>query len=162
MARSTDIKVLATNRKAYHDYSIDQEYEAGIALTGTEIKSVRAGQVNLRDSYVQIRGGDAWLIGAHISAYDPASRENHEPRRDRRLLLHKREIARLFSHVQEKGFTIVPLRLYLKGNKAKVEIALAKGKRTYDKRDAIAERDADRQVERELSDARRGRRDFDE
>ncbi len=156
MVRSTEIKALATNRKAYHDYTIDQEYEAGIALTGTEIKSVRAGQVNLRDSYVQIRDGDAWLMGVHIAAYDPASRENHEPRRDRRLLLHKREIARLATHVQEKGFTIVPLRIYLKGNKAKVEIALAKGKRLYDKKDAIAERDSERQVQRELSEARRG------
>jgi len=162
MARSTDIKVVATNRKAYHDYSIDQEYEAGIALTGTEIKSVRAGQVNLRDSYVQIRNGEAWLVGTHIAAYDPASRENHDPRRDRRLLLHKRELAKLATHVQEKGFTIVPLRVYLKGNKAKVEIALAKGKRLYDKRNAIAERDAERQVEREMSDARRGRLRDDE
>jgi len=162
MARSSEVKVVATNRKAYHDYSIDQEYEAGIALMGTEIKSVRAGQVNLRDSFVQIRAGEAWLVGAHIAAYDPASRENHEPRRDRRLLLHKRELARLASHVQEKGYTIVPLRMYIKGNKAKLEIALAKGKRLYDKRDAIAQRDAQRQVERELREARRGRSADDE
>lgn len=158
MARSSELKVIATNRKAYHDYSIDEEFEAGIALTGTEIKSVRAGQVSLRDSFVQIRDGDAWLVGTHIAPYDPASRENHDPRRDRRLLLHKRELARLATHVTEKGFTIIPLRLYFKGNKAKVEIALAKGKRLYDKRDAIADRDAQRQVEHELREARRGGR----
>lgn len=159
MARSKEIKVIATNRKAYHDYHIDQEYEAGIALTGTEIKSVRAGRVNLRDSYVQIRQGEAWLVNAHIAPYDRAARDNHDPKRDRRLLLHKLEIARLASKVQEKGFTIVPLRMYLKGNKAKLEIALAKGKRLYDKREAIAERDSQRRVERELRESRRGRWD---
>jgi len=161
MAKKDQIKVIATNRKAYHDYHIDDEYEAGLALTGTEIKSVRAGQVNLRDSYVQIRNGEAWLINTHIAPYDRASYENHDPRRERRLLLHKREILRLGSKVLEKGFTIIPLKIYLKGNKAKVEIALAKGKRLYDKREAIAARDSQRQVERELREARRGRA-FDE
>jgi SsrA-binding protein len=162
MPKSDDVKVVATNRKAYHDYAIDQEYEAGIALTGTEIKSVRAGQVNLRDSYVQIRNGEAWLMNVHIAAYNPASRENHEPRRDRRLLLHRVELRRLDNRVQEKGFTIVPLRMYIKGNKAKVAIALARGKKSYDKREAIADRDAERQVQRELHDASRGsRRDDD-
>jgi SsrA-binding protein len=159
MARSEEIKVLATNRKAYHDYTIDQVYEAGIALTGTEIKSVRAGQMNLRDSFVQIREGDAWLIGAHIAPYDQAARQNHDPQRERRLLLHKRELARLATHVQEKGFTIVLLRVYLKGRLAKIEIALAKGKRMYDKRESIARRDAARQIEREAREARRSRPD---
>jgi SsrA-binding protein len=155
MAGKNENKQVASNRKAYHDYHIEQEYEAGIALAGTEIKSVRAGQVNLRDGYVQLRDGEAWLMNVHIAPYDHASRENHEPRRDRKLLLHKREIARLFSKVQEKGFTIVPLRVYFKGNKAKVEIALARGKRQYDKRDAIAERDSERQMQREWRESRR-------
>lgn len=150
-----EIKAVASNRKAYHDYHIDQDYEAGIALVGTEIKSVRAGQVNLRDGYVQIREGEAWLMNVHIAPYDHANRENHEPRRDRKLLLHKREIARLQSKVQEKGFTIVPLRVYIKGNKAKVEIALARGKRQYDKRAAIASRDSERHIQREFRESRR-------
>lgn len=157
MTKEQDLRVVATNRKAYHDYSIEQQYEAGIALTGTEIKSVRGGLLNLRDSYVQIAQGEAWLINAHISPYDHAARDNHDPRRNRRLLLHKREILRLSRMVQEKGFTIVPLRVYLKGNKAKVEIALARGKRLYDKREAIADRDSRRQVERELRERQRDR-----
>jgi SsrA-binding protein len=157
VTKEQDLKVVATNRKAYHDYSIEQQYEAGIALTGTEIKSVRSGLVNLRDSYVQVAAGQAWLINAHIAPYDHASWDNHDPRRDRRLLLHKKEILKLNRLVQEKGFTIVPLRMYLKGNKAKVEIALARGKRLYDKREAIADRDSRRQVERELRDRQRER-----
>ena len=155
MVYETGIKVVASNRKAYHDYHIDQKYEAGIVLAGTEIKSVRAGQINLRDSYVQIRNGEAWLMSAHIAPYDHAARENHEPRRPRKLLLHKREITRLASKAQEKGFTIIPLRIYLKGNRAKVEIALAKGKRQYDKREAIAKRDSERHMQREWRESRR-------
>lgn len=146
----SEIKVVATNRKAYHDYFLHDTYEAGIALTGTEIKSVRAGRVNLRDSYVQIRNGEAWLMNVHIAPYAQGSRENPDPRRDRKLLLHSREIARLQSAVQEKGFTIVPLRLYLKNNRAKVEIALARGKKLYDKREAMAKREAERMIDREL------------
>lgn len=157
MAHDTGIKVVASNRKAYHDYHIDQKYEAGVVLVGTEIKSVRAGQINLRDSYVQIRNGEAWLMNTHIAPYDHAARENHEPRRSRKLLLHKREIARLAGKTQEKGFTIIPLRIYLKGNKAKVEIALAKGKRQYDKREAIAKRDSERHMQREWRESRRER-----
>lgn len=153
------IRVIATNRKAYHDYHLEQTFEAGIALTGSEIKSVRAGRVNLRDSFVQIRNGEAWLVDAHIAQYEQASRDNHEPKRDRKLLLHKQEIARLASRVQEKGYTIVPLRMYLKGNRAKVEIALARGKRLYDKREAIAKRDSEREMEREWREATR-RRDW--
>lgn len=153
------IRVIATNRKAYHDYHLEQTFEAGIALTGSEIKSVRAGRVNLRDSFVQIRNGEAWLVDAHIAQYEQASRENHEPKRDRKLLLHKQEIARLAGRVQEKGYTIVPLRMYLKGNLAKVEIALARGKRLYDKREAIAKRDSEREMEREWREATR-RRDW--
>ncbi|MBM4428899.1 MAG: SsrA-binding protein SmpB [Chloroflexi bacterium] len=143
-------KVLATNRKAYHDYTLYDTYEAGIALTGTEIKSVRAGRANLRDSYVQIRSGQAWLMNVHVSPYLAGSRENPDPRRDRKLLLHRREIVRLQSAVQEKGLTIVALRLYLKNNRAKVEIALARGKKLYDKREALAKKETQRLLQQEL------------
>jgi SsrA-binding protein len=149
------MKTVARNRKAYHDYFLYDTYEAGIVLTGTEIKSVRAGRVNLRESYVQIRNGEAWLVNMHISPYAAGSRENPDPRRDRKLLLHLRQIYRLQSTVQEKGLTIVPLRLYLKSNRAKVEIALAKGKKLYDKRDAIAEKEARRRIDREIKSQRR-------
>ena len=141
-------KVLATNRKAYHDYHIEETYETGIALTGTEIKSVRAGSVNLRDSYAQVRNGELWLMNVHIAPYEPASRQNADPYRDRKLLMHRKEILRLFGRVQEKGFTLIPLRMYLKKNRAKLEIGLARGKRQYDKREAISKRDAAREMER--------------
>jgi SsrA-binding protein len=150
-----NIKTIATNRKAYHDYFLDDAQEAGIALTGTEIKSVREGRVNLRDSYVQIKGGQAWLVNAHIAPYSAGSRENPNPRRDRKLLLHKGQIYRLQAAVQEKGLTIVALRLYLKDNRAKVEIALARGKKLYDKRETIARKEAQRLVEREMKERRR-------
>ncbi len=146
----TEGKVLATNRKAYHDYHIEETYEAGIALTGTEIKSVRAGSVNLRDSYAQVKNGELWLLNTHIAPYEPASRQNADPYRDRKLLMHRHEIMRLAGRVQEKGYTLVPLRLYLKKNRVKVEIGLARGKRQYDKRDAISKRDAAREMERAL------------
>jgi len=149
-------KVLATNRKAYHDYHIEETHEAGIVLTGTEIKSVRAGSVNLRDSYAQVRSGEMWLTNAHIAPYEPASRQNVNPYRDRKLLMHRKEILRLFGHVQEKGLTLIPLRVYLKKNKAKVEIGLARGKRQYDKREAIAKRDSAREIDRAVK--ARGRR----
>lgn len=148
-------RVIATNRKAYHDYTIGESIEAGIVLVGSEIKSVRAGRVNLRDSYVTLRNGEAWLVGTHIAGYDQASYQDHNPLRDRKLLLHRREILRLRQRSEQKGYTIVPLRLYLKDNRAKVEIGLAKGKREYDKREAIADRDAERAMQRELKDALR-------
>lgn len=144
------VKVIARNKKAYHDYHIIDTIEAGMVLTGTEIKSIRLGRVNLRDAYVLIRDGEAWLINAHIAPYPFGNRENHEPRRERKLLLHRREIARFLAKVNERGYTIVPLRLYLRHNKAKIEIALVKGKRLYDKREAIARRDADRDLQRTL------------
>ena len=152
MAKKTNEneKVVATNKKATHDYFIENRYEAGLALRGSEIKSVRAGQVNLRESYVRHERGELWLIGAHIAAYNPASRENHDPVRPRKLLLHKKEIARLSESVQQKGLTIVPLRMYLAEGRAKLEIALAKGKRNYDKRETIAKRDSARDVERAI------------
>ncbi len=145
-------KTIVTNRKARHDYFIDETYEAGIVLTGTEIKSVRAGRVNLRDSYVQVKDGELWLVDTHIGPYKEAGRGGHEPKRPRKLLMHRREINRLQGKVQEKGYTIVPLRLYFKDNKlAKVEISLARGKKLYDKREAIRKRDIQREVERELA-----------
>jgi SsrA-binding protein len=147
-----ELKQIASNRKALHDYTIEDTYEAGIALTGTEIKSVRAGRVNLRDGFVQIRDGEAWLLNVHISPYDFGNRENHEPRRERKLLLHRREIRKLQSKVSERGWTIVALRMYLKAGLAKIEIGLARGKRLYDKRDAVAERDMNRDLERATKD----------
>jgi len=150
----TEQRILASNRKAYHDYFLDDAQEAGMVLTGTEIKSVREGKLNLRDSYVQIRGGQAFLMNAHISPYSQGNRANPDPKRDRKLLLHEREIRRLQAAVQEKGLTIVPLRVYLKNNRAKVEIALARGKKLYDKREAIAKRDVDREVRAELKSRR--------
>ena len=150
MARRSegDSKQVATNRKALHDYFLEDTFEAGVALTGTEIKSVRAARVNLGDGFVQIRNGEAWLINVHISPYDFGNRENHEPRRERKLLLHRQEIRKLQSKVSERGWTIVPLRMYLKHGLAKIEIALVRGKRLYDKRDSVAERDAERELRR--------------
>jgi SsrA-binding protein len=149
------IKVVATNRKAYHQYQFHDTYEAGLVLMGSEIKSIRAGRVSLQEGFVLFEGGEAWLVNVHIAQYDPASRQNHEPRRRRKLLLHRREIDRLQSHAQEKGYTVVPTKLYLKDGRAKVEIALARGKKLYDKRQTIAKRDAKRQVERALKERHR-------
>ena len=148
-------KVLATNRKASHDYHIEETYETGVALTGTEIKSVRAGSVNLRDSYAQVKNGELWLLNVHIAPYEPASRQNVDPYRDRKLLMHRKEILRLFGRVQEKGLTLVPLRMYLKKNRAKLEIGLARGKRQYDKREAISKRESNREIQRAVKE--RGR-----
>ena len=150
-------RVVATNRKAARDFHLEDRHEAGLALTGTEIKSVRAGRVSLSEGYVQVRGDELWLINVHIAPYDPSGRYGHEPRRPRKLLLHRREITRLANRVRERGYTIVPTRLYLKDQWAKVEIALARGKRKYDKRKAIAKRDASRDVERALKDRKRSR-----
>ena len=144
------IKVVAQNRRATHDYFVEDRYDAGLALKGSEIKSIRAGRVNLREAYVRAEGGEVFLLNAHIALYDPAAGQNHEPLRARKLLLHKREIAKLVEKVQQKGYTIVPLKMYLFKGRAKVEIALAKGKRQYDKRQAIAERDSQREIARVL------------
>lgn len=150
------IKVVATNRKARHDYIIEDTFEAGIALLGSEIKSIRAGQVNLRDSYATIRDGEVWLLNAHISAYQQASYQNHEPRRERKLLMHRREINRLTGKLQEKGLTLVPLRIYLKNSRAKVELGLARGKKTFDKRQTLREKSDRRQIERALGRRQKG------
>ena len=151
------IKVIATNRKARHDYLIEDTIEAGLVLTGSEIKSIRAGQVNLRDSYATVRDGEIWLINMHIAPYKQASFQNHEPRRDRKLLLHGREINRLTGKLQEKGLTLVPLQLYLKNSWAKVQLGLARGKKMYDKRQALRERDDRRQIARALGRWEKGK-----
>ena len=158
MAKAADdgTKLVASNRKASHDYFLEDRLEAGIALMGSEIKSVRAGKVQLREAYVDVKSGQAYLLNAHISPYDPASRDNHDPLRERRLLLHKKEIAKLLEKTQQKGYTIVPTRMYLLKGRAKVEIALAKGKRDYDKRQVIAERDSKREIERHLGRLQKG------
>lgn len=142
------IKTVATNRKAYHNYHIGESIEAGIALTGSEIKSVRSGRVSLSDAYVRPEGGELWLLHAYIARYEASSYMSHEPTRPRKLLLHRKEIDNLSSKVAEKGLTLVATRLYLKGSIAKVEIALAKGKKLYDKRESISRREMDRELAR--------------
>jgi SsrA-binding protein len=142
----------AVNRRAYHDYFIDEKLEAGIVLTGTEVKSVRNGRTNLRDGFVRIDGREAWLENVHISPLAEASVMNHEPMRPRKLLMHRREIASLIGKVRQKGYTLIPLRVYFARNRAKVEVGLARGKKQYDKREAIAERDAKREIARAMRD----------
>ena len=142
------IKTVATNRKAFHNYHIGDGIEAGIVLTGSEIKSVRSGRVSLGDAYVRPEGGELWLLNAHIARYDASSYLSHEPKRPRKLLLHRKEIDNLASKVAEKGLTLVPTRLYIKDSIAKVEIALAKGKKLYDKRESISRREVDRELAR--------------
>lgn len=151
-ANSGGVKVLAANRKARHDYNIEETLEAGIVLTGTEIKAIRTGRANLQDSFAQIRNDEVWLVGAHISPYAHGNRENHEPRRDRKLLLHRREIDRLASRVQEKGWTLVPLDIHLRNGRAKVQLGIARGKKQYDKRETIAKRDLDRELRRAVKE----------
>jgi SsrA-binding protein len=148
-------KTIATNRKAYHDYHILDKFEAGIVLTGTEIKSIRAGRVNLGQAFVKPEGGEIWLINAHIARYEAGSYMSHEPTRTRKLLLNRKEIRNLIAKTSEKGSTLVPLSLYLKGHIAKVEIALAKGKKQYDKREMIQQRDAEREMDRTIKSRRR-------
>jgi SsrA-binding protein len=142
------VKEIATNRRAFHDYFIDEQFEAGLVLTGTEVKSLRAGKANLRDGFVRVDGNEVWLENVHISPYTQGGYVNHEPMRPRKLLLHRREIASLIGKVRQKGYTLIPLRMYFAGNHAKVELGLARGKRQYDKRAALAEADAKREMER--------------
>jgi len=151
------IKIVATNRKAYHNYLLSEPIEAGIALTGTEIKSIREGHASIADAYIRPEAGELWLVGAHIARYDPGSYMSHEPMRSRKLLLHRREITEYVSRMKEKGFTLVPVKLYIKGGLAKVEIALGRGKKLYDKREAIAKSDTDREIERAIKNRRLGR-----
>ena len=150
MATPTGTKVIAENRRARHDYHLLERVEAGIALTGTEVKSLRQGHANIQRAFADVRGGEVYLVGAHISEYAQGNLANHDPDRARKLLLHREEIASLFGKVQERGLTLIPTRLYFKDGRAKVELALARGKEGRDKRRDIAERDAQRQIERAL------------
>jgi SsrA-binding protein len=145
---------VAVNRRARHDYAVEDTLEAGLVLTGTEIKSIRAGRANLAEAYARIERGEAWLIGAHIAPYEQGNRNNHEPTRTRKLLLHRDQIAELVGKTQAKGFTLVPLRLYIRNGMAKLELGIARGKKAHDKRRSIAERDMRRELEREGKEAR--------
>ena len=144
--------MIAQNKKAYHDYFVDEKYEAGIALFGTEVKSVRAGTVNLKDSYCTVRNGELFALGIHISPYEKGNIFNREPLREKKLLMHKKEILKLFNLVAQKGYTLVPLSLYFSGSRVKVEVGLCRGKKLYDKRDADAKRQADRDIDRHMKD----------
>lgn len=155
-SRNADDRAVATNRRARHDYHILETLEAGLVLRGTEVKSLRAGLVNFKDSYVTMRNGEAWLLGCHISPYSHGSDANHPPERDRKLLLHGREIARLTGKIAERGLTLVPLRLYFKKGRAKLEIGLARGKKLHDKRSALREREVRREMDQAARAARRG------
>lgn len=147
---SEEIKIVANNRKAGFEYFLLEHFEAGLALQGSEIKSIRAGQMSLAEAYVDIRDGEAWLVESHVAPYEQANRFNHDPKRPRRLLLHKKELRKLWDFVRQKGVTIVPVKVYLKNGRAKIEIALAKGKKLHDKRDSIAKRDQERELQRSL------------
>ncbi|MCX5805647.1 MAG: SsrA-binding protein SmpB [Proteobacteria bacterium] len=145
------MKTICTNRKAYHEFHIEDKFETGLVLTGTEVKSLREGKANLKDSYAKIKDGELFLVNAHISPYSCGNIYNHEPKRERKLLLHKREISKLFGKVKERGFTLVPLSMYFNNrNMVKLELALAKGKTLYDKRESIKRKDEKRVAEREL------------
>jgi SsrA-binding protein len=149
------IKVIAQNRKARHDYFVEETIEAGIVLAGTEVKSIRLGKVNLRDSYADVRNGEVFVNNMHISPYEKGNISNKDPMRSRKLLLHKREINRLLGYVQQKGLTLIPLRVYLKGDLVKLELAVARGKKQYDRRQDIARRDAQRAMDRAFRESQR-------
>ena len=148
-------KIVTQNKKAYHDYFVDDKYEAGIALFGTEVKSIRQGSINLKDSYCSVKNGELFVVGMHISPYEKGNIFNREPLRDRKLLMHKREIMKLGGLVTQKGYTLVPLSLYFSGKNVKVEIGLCRGKKLYDKRDSLAEKQADREMDRRMKDSSR-------
>jgi SsrA-binding protein len=150
MAKGVGEKLIAENRRARHDYQFLERVEAGLVLTGTEAKSLRDGRASLQQAYAEVRDGEAWLVGAHISVYEQGNRENHDPDRDRKLLLHRKEVDSLAGKVRERGFTLVPTKLYWRNGRAKVELALARGKELHDKRRDIARRDAQRDIERAL------------
>ena len=155
-AKASGDRAIATNRRARHEYEILETVEAGLVLRGTEVKSLRDGLVNFKDSYASVRNGEGWLLGCHINPYSHGTDANHDPERDRKLLLHKREVARLGGKISEKGLTLVPLRLYFKGGRAKVEIGLARGKKLHDKRSALREREVRREMDKEARGAQRG------
>ena len=148
-------KIIAQNKKAWHDYFVDEKYEAGIALFGTEVKSVRAGQVNLKDSYCSVKDGELFVLGMHISPYEKGNIFNREPRRERKLLMHKREIMKINGMLTQKGYTLVPLSLYFSGKNVKVELGLCRGKKLYDKRDSIAEKEVNREIDRKMKEFNR-------
>ena len=145
-------KIISQNKKAYHDYFVEEKYEAGIELCGTEVKSIRAGNVNLKDSYCDIKDGEIFVVGMHVSPYEHGNIFNRDPLRKRRLLMHKREILKLHGHVAQKGMSLIPLSLYFSGSNVKVEVGLGRGKKLYDQRDSIAKRDADREIDRKMKD----------
>ena len=147
------IKIAAQNKKAYHDYFVEEKYEAGIELFGTEVKSIRAGSVNLKDSYCDVKDGELFVIGMHVSPYEHGNIFNRDPLRRRRLLMHKREIMKLHGLVAQKGMSLIPLSLYFKNSHVKVELGLCRGKKMYDKRDSIAERDANREIDRKMKES---------
>ena len=153
--KQTGKKEICANRKAFHEYFVLERYEAGIELAGTEVKSIRAGQVNLKDSFCTVKDGQMTLHGMHVSPYEKGNIFNREPRRPRRLLMHKREILRLFAKIKQDGYTLIPLSLYFKGPRVKVEVGLCKGKKLYDKREAAAKKDAKREMDRALKTQRR-------
>ncbi len=148
-------KIIAQNKKAWHDYFVDEKYEAGIALFGTEVKSVRAGQVNLKDSYCSVKNGELFVLGMHISPYEKGNIFNREPRRERKLLMHKREIMKINGMLTQKGYTLVPLSLYFSGKNVKVELGLCRGKKLYDKRDSIAQKEVNREIDRKMKEFNR-------
>ncbi len=149
-------KIICNNKKAYHDYFIEEKYEAGMVLTGTEVKSLRMGKANLNDSFALVKGGEAFLNNLHISPYDFGNRENHDPDRMRKLLLHKKEILRLYGKIREQGYTLIPLRLYFKDGKVKAELGLAKGKKLHDKREDLKKKEQKREVAQALKERHRG------
>lgn len=148
-------KIIAQNKKAWHDYFVDEKYEAGIALFGTEVKSVRAGQVNLKDSYCSVKNGELFVMGMHISPYEKGNIFNREPRRERKLLMHKREIMKINGMLTQKGYTLIPLSLYFSGKNVKVELGLCRGKKLYDKRDSIAAKETNREIDRKMKEFNR-------
>lgn len=155
MAIAKGIKIIADNRKAFHDYFIEEKLEAGIELSGTEVKSVRGGKINLKESYITVKDGELWLIGCHISPFEQGNRFNRDPLRTRKLLMHKREINRLYGVVKQQGLTLVPTKCYFKDGRVKIEVGIAKGKKDYDKREAIAEKESKTRIARQIKESRR-------
>ena len=153
--KKTSGKIIAQNKKAWHDYFVDEKYEAGIALFGTEVKSIRAGQVNLKDSYCSVKNGELFVLGMHVNPYEKGNIFNREPRRERKLLMHKREIMKINGMLTQKGYTLVPLSLYFSGKNVKVELGLCRGKKLYDKRDSIAAKEVNREIDRKMKEFNR-------
>lgn len=154
MSNKENIKIVARNKKAFHDYHIEETYEAGIELSGTEVKSIRKGSINLKESYITVRGGQMWIIGAHISPFEQGNRSNKDPLRDRKLLMHKREIMRLYGVMKRDGLTLVPTKCYFKNNLVKIEVGVARGKKLHDKREDVAKKQMEREMQRKVKTSR--------